>query len=135
MTPNCTVKEMLMQGIDPKDLLHSLEQEIENAQVELAKAKEKELAAKAKLDLDEARTLLADNLITYIKALNVVPAEVMDTITLQDGIDIILEVEKQIMAYAEMTAAFKNHPVFTKVTKQPEVKIDDIIINDFLKSL
>lgn len=133
MTPNCTVKEMLMQGIDPKDLLHSLEQEIENAQVELAK--EKELAAKAKLDLDEARTLLADNFITYIKALNIVPAEVMDTVTLQDGIDIILEVEKQIMAYAEMAAAFKNHPVFTKVIKQPEVKIDDSIINEFLKSL
>lgn len=133
MTPNCTVKEMLMQGIDPKDLLHSLEQEIENAQVELAK--EKELAAKAKLDLDEARTLLADNFITYIKALNIVPAEVMDTVTLQDGVDIILEVEKQIMAYAEMAVAFKNHPIFTKVTKQPEVKIDDKIINEFLKSL
>lgn len=133
MTPNCTVKEMLMQGIDPKDLLHSLEQEIENAQVELAK--EKELAAKAKLDLDEARTLLADNFITYIKALDIVPAEVMDTITLQDGVDIILEVEKQIMAYAEMAAAFKNHPIFTKATKQPEVKIDDSIINEFLKSL
>lgn len=135
-----SVKDMLVSGSTAEELLESLRDEIERAQAEIAaenKAKENTLVM--------TRETLAVALMDYITALNILPAEVMAEMTMEDAIEIIKSVEDQIMTYASiasLAAGLGIEPKPASRGKRADVckckemtPADEEIIREFLKSL
>lgn len=125
---NCTVKDMLNQGIDPQVLLDNLQREIAEAQAQIAAEQT------STQEINEIRTELADLFIDYIEALRILPAEVMDEVTTEDVVELLKELEDQIKASFKMAHLFNNFKKQEPVIVN-KVNIDNKIINDFLKSL
>ena len=145
---NCTVKDMLNNGFSPEQMLNNLQREIAEAQAQIdAEKRAAEAATKAKSDAEEAlieaRINVADALIDYVEALDVLPVEVIDEIETNDVVDLLIEVEDQIKAYAQIAGILgkleASKPTRGKRTvvhhAVPPINIDDKIISDFLKSL
>lgn len=145
---NCTVKDMLNNGFSPEQMLNNLQREIAEAQAQIdAEKRAAEAATKTKSDAEEAlieaRINVADALIDYVEALDVLPVEVIDEIETNDVVDLLIEVEDQIKAYAQI-AGILGKLEASKPTRGkravvhhavPPINIDDKIISDFLKSL
>lgn len=141
-TTTNSVKDMLAMGTSAEELLDSLREEIERAQAEIdaenkAKVKETGLAT--------ARETLAATLMDYIVALDILPAEVMAEMTMEDAVEIIKSVEDQIMTYASIASLAAGLGIEPKpasrgkranVCKCKEMTpADEEIIREFLKSL
>ena len=139
-TTTNSVKDMLAMGTSAEELLDSLREEIERAQAEINaenKVKENTLAM--------TRETLAAALMDYITALNILPAEVMAEMTMEDAIEIIKSVEDQIMTYASiasLAAGLGIEPKPASRGKRADVckckemtPADEEIIKEFLKSL
>lgn len=139
-----SVKDMLAMGTSAEELLDSLREEIERAQAEInaenkAKAKAKETG------LTTAREALAATLMDYIVALDILPAEVMAEMTMEDAIEIIKSVENEIVTYtsiASLAAGLGIEPKPASRGKKANVckckemtPADEEIIREFLKSL
>lgn len=140
MKQNCSVKDMLVGGMSAEELLDSLREEIEKAQAEIIaenKVKENTLAM--------TRETLATALLDYLVALDIMPAEVLTEIEVEDFVEVIKGVEDQIKAYASIAsfaAGLGIEPKPASRGKRADVckckemtPADEEIIKEFLKSL
>ena len=139
-----SVKEMLVMGTTPEDLLNSLREEIEKAQAEIDIEKAAIAEAKAS-DLAIARDELANALLQYIAALDIMPAELVNEISTDEIAELIESLEDQFKAYAAIAtfaASLGVEPKPASRGKRAEVckckeiaPEDEEIIREFLKSL
>lgn len=140
MKQNCSVKDMLAGGMSAEELLDSLREEIEKAQAEITaenKVKENTLAM--------TRETLAAALLDYLVALDIMPAEMLTEVEVEDLVEVIKMTEDQIKAYASiasLAAGLGIEPKPASRGKRADVckckemtPADEEIIREFLKSL
>lgn len=138
---NCSVKDMLAQGIDPNDLMKSLADEINSAIEELnAEAENQEVST-----LDAAREEAAQAFYNYLIALDVIPAEVAEEMDAAEITELLKSMEDQIKAYAAIASLAAGLGIEPKPVSRGkramahpvgvDSDIDDAKIKAFLQSL
>lgn len=121
-----SIKELLMDGVDPAALIKDITEEIEKAKKEI----EKERETKAAASLNRVRHHFVPPLIDYAIALGIMDA---DKVTKEDHETIekiLIEVEKEFKESMRLTNALLSKPK----NKTAGADIDEVIDN-FLKLL
>jgi flagellar biosynthesis chaperone FliJ len=121
-----SIKEMLIKGCSPEELINNLKKDIEDAQKEIAEEERKDT-------IDEARDTLIYAFDDYMEAIGVSDSSSFTNKHYDEMEMLLKELEKNISAADEKVKKAKA-PVDVKITKVDAKDIDSII-DEFLKSL
>lgn len=126
---NFDLKDALRAGVSPEQMLRDFQLQLRKAQAEVASEQ-----TAANIDLQEAREDMIDAVLTYLVALGIAPAEILEDEDLPKLYDAIKEVEDEFMAKKPFLDMLRSMAEAAP-TGCPHKRDADDVINSFLKTL